>query len=164
MAGVAIATAAVMTSTPPTATKVREIQRLHAEEKRRNRLTEAGREPAVQMQFREQQLFPTPESTSPMTLAGVAPSAMRTPSSRVRCCTEYASTPNTPTMASSKRQRPERPDQQGAKSISLGGGAGHALERRDVVRGLTWIHFRDGRAHGRGERCRVAVRHADDEV
>ena len=39
----------------------------------------------------------------------VAPSAMRTPNSRVRCWTEYASTPNTPTIASTSASRANVP-------------------------------------------------------
>ena len=55
-------------------------------------------------------------STMPRTLPAFAPSAMRTPISRVRCATEYASTPYSPTAASSvassgerRRQRADHP-------------------------------------------------------
>ena len=53
-----------------------------------------------------------------------------------------------PWQAEAPATRTPRPE--GREIDTLGGGARHALERRDVVRGLTWVHFRDGRAHGRG--------------
>ena len=45
-----------------------------------------------------------------------APSAMRMPSSRVRCCTENASTPKMPTGGEHQRQRREDADQLRAES------------------------------------------------
>ena len=162
MAGVAIATAAVMTSTPPAAMRS-PIQRLYAEEKRRNRLTEAGR---GQQPNRSSESNNSPDAGKHEPDDARWCRAERNADTklprpllhRVREHAEYAD------HGKQKRQRSERPDQKGAKSISLGGGARHALERRDVVRGLTWVHFRDGRAHGRGEHCRVAGRYADDEL
>jgi len=46
-------------------------------------------------------ITPSSRNTSPRTEPAFAPRAMRTPISRVRCATEYASTPYRPIAASS---------------------------------------------------------------
>ena len=121
------------------------------------------RPPAVRERLPAATTLPTPDSTRPITLTGVAPSAMRTPSSRVRCCTEYASTPNTPTIASSNASDPNVPTRTARNTIPFRRCAGDVLECHDVVRCLTWINISNRRTHGRGDCTRVAVGHTDNE-